>query len=343
MWTNYITNSNTASLFGRYTWCRDYYHDLNASNSSAAENWTQKAFNPFVVCNLPPMITKFDVEIHVVREYEVWVKECYLTITATIRSVSGFGQVYIGARPYYGNEDTARYIDSISSPSKTEANYDNIRLDVDYWTLLGQGFKTRLMTCAYVEMGNGHPNVCAEHEIKGLLPVVVDAITNFFAMLLGGLQKAWEAVQNAVNVIVEWVKSVFAQTRPILVEMIRTNLATEKIKEERTSNLQMIFSLPFFNWGLKWLGILFSIFLFLWLVPYSVLAEDMFEWAVQESGKFTISLAYITETVCVMIVLMGEILGASALGPYAGPVVILFSLISIGWGIFDLYLHLHDP
>jgi hypothetical protein len=173
--------------------------------------------------------------------------------------------------------------------------------------------------------------------------MVVDAIMALGAMLLGGLQKAWEAVQNAVNAIVEWVKSVFAQTRPILVEMIRTNLATEKIKEERTSNLQMIFSLPFFNWGLKWLGILFSIFLFLWLVPYSVLAEDMFEWAVQESGKFTISLAYITETVCVMIVLMGEILGASALGPYAGPVVILFSLISIGWGIFDLYLHLHDP
>jgi hypothetical protein len=37
--------------------------------------------------------------------------------------------------------------------------------------------------------------------------MVVDAIMALGAMLLGGLQKAWEAVQNAVNAIVEWIKS----------------------------------------------------------------------------------------------------------------------------------------
>jgi hypothetical protein len=37
--------------------------------------------------------------------------------------------------------------------------------------------------------------------------MVVDAIMALGAMLLGGLQKAWEAVQNAVNAIVEWIKT----------------------------------------------------------------------------------------------------------------------------------------
>ncbi|MGC9061138.1 MAG: hypothetical protein ACP5JR_07925, partial [Thermoplasmata archaeon] len=61
MWNAYTTNSETSSVFLRYSWCRDYYKEINASNSSLAENWTQKAFNPFVVCNLPPMIVRFAI------------------------------------------------------------------------------------------------------------------------------------------------------------------------------------------------------------------------------------------------------------------------------------------
>jgi|GEM_PF-2417436 len=34
MWTNYITNSSTASLFERYIWCRDYYHEVTAAKKS---------------------------------------------------------------------------------------------------------------------------------------------------------------------------------------------------------------------------------------------------------------------------------------------------------------------
>ena len=61
MWQEYLSNTSTGSLFQNYAWCREYYHDLNANNSSASENWTQKAFNPFVSYNLPPTIVKYSV------------------------------------------------------------------------------------------------------------------------------------------------------------------------------------------------------------------------------------------------------------------------------------------
>ncbi|MEM3738795.1 MAG: hypothetical protein QW204_03485, partial [Thermoplasmata archaeon] len=54
LWQQMIVSNGFASTYG---WCREYYQTLNASDPSKAENWTQKAFNPFVVCNLPPMVT----------------------------------------------------------------------------------------------------------------------------------------------------------------------------------------------------------------------------------------------------------------------------------------------
>jgi hypothetical protein len=61
-----------------------------------------------------------------------------------------------------------------------------------------------------IEVSNGMNEVTTEHVFNELLGEVVDEVVDALAalgeMLIGGLQKAWEAVQNAVNVIVEWIK-----------------------------------------------------------------------------------------------------------------------------------------
>ncbi|MEM3413688.1 MAG: hypothetical protein QXE27_07085, partial [Thermoplasmata archaeon] len=99
LWQQMIVSNGFASTYG---WCREYYQTLNASDPSKAENWTQKAFNPFVVCNLPPMITSFSAEAHDewgwvpvylygVQVGVVWsCTACYITVSLEAKSVSGF-------------------------------------------------------------------------------------------------------------------------------------------------------------------------------------------------------------------------------------------------------------
>jgi hypothetical protein len=56
--------------------------------------------------------------------------------------------------------------------------------------------------------------------------MVVDAIMALGAMLLGGLQKAWEAVSSAVNVIVEWLKQQIQKLLEPVVEPIWKGIQT---------------------------------------------------------------------------------------------------------------------
>jgi hypothetical protein len=50
------------------------------------------------------------------------------------------------------------------------------------------------------------------NELLGeVVDEVVDALAALGEMLIGGLQKAWEAVSSAVNVIVEWIKGIIDQ------------------------------------------------------------------------------------------------------------------------------------
>jgi len=197
MWQEYLKNTATGSLFQRYTWCRDYYHDLNASNSSAAENWTQKAFNPFVVCNLPPMITTFSAEVH---EYGEWNNKRYTIQTQfVVKDLRGVAEV---KQELYELVTGKLYASHTYNPG---AGYTVItagwEFDVDYWTLKAYGYNVRGTV-----KGESGLSVSAEQKISGLVTMVVDAIMALGAMLLGGLQKVWEAVQNAVNAIVEWIK-----------------------------------------------------------------------------------------------------------------------------------------
>ncbi|MEM3493288.1 MAG: hypothetical protein QXD15_02905, partial [Thermoplasmata archaeon] len=171
-----------------YQWCRDYYLELNATakdmskpeseredSRSKAENWTQKAFNPFVVCNLPPMITSFSAEAH-----EEWgwisgwggipywgVKACYITVSVVAKSVTGFTMVIIGARPLDKGEDTVVHVEPIWSSTATVASYSNVRLDVDWWTLKVTGYRARAYALSYAEDMSQAKSVEASHEIKG--------------------------------------------------------------------------------------------------------------------------------------------------------------------------------
>jgi len=191
-----------------YQWCREYYWALNGSDTSKAENWTQKAFNPFVVCNLPPMITDFTVEAHEewgLTWYGYVVTACYLTVSTVIKSVGGFGNIYIGARPLDKDSDTVGWSASPWDSALTQVSYDNIRLDVDWWTLKLTGYCTHLDTCSVADIGGRHPAVSASHEIEGIGRFIANIITNFFAMLTGGLQNTWDAVEKGVTNIVDYL------------------------------------------------------------------------------------------------------------------------------------------
>ncbi|MGC8913880.1 MAG: hypothetical protein ACP5LE_08190, partial [Thermoplasmata archaeon] len=95
--TNIDNNTTWAQMCQRYSglanyqWCREYYWSINGSDASKAENWTQKAFNPFVVCNLPPMIVKFSAEP---RKYGDWPNERYTIRTEfVVRDLRGVREV----------------------------------------------------------------------------------------------------------------------------------------------------------------------------------------------------------------------------------------------------------
>ena len=180
-----------------YQWCREYYWALNGSDPSKAENWTQKAFNPFVVCNLPPMITTFSAEVH---EYGEWYNKRYTIRTQfVVKDLRGVAEV---KQELYELVTGKLYASHTYNPG---AGYTVItagwEFDVDYWTLTAYGYNVRGTV-----KGESGLSVSAEQKISGLVTMVVDAIMALGAMLLGGLQKAWEAVANAVNAIVEWIK-----------------------------------------------------------------------------------------------------------------------------------------
>ena len=202
------------SWITNYQWCREYYWALNGSDASKAENWTQKAFNPFVVCNLPPMITTFSAEVH---EYGEWYNKRYTIQTQfVVKDLRGVAEVNI---ELYELAAGNLYASHTYSPG---AGYTVITagwvFDVDYWTLKAYGYNVRGTV-----KGESGLSVSAEQKISGLVTMVVDAIMALGAMLLGGLQKVWEAVANAVNTIGEWIKEMINRmVSPLLEPIVRS-------------------------------------------------------------------------------------------------------------------------
>jgi len=196
---NNATWEHIKSLYpgiGSYQWCREYYWALNGSDPSKAENWTQKAFNPFVVCNLPPMITTFTAEVH---EYGEWNNKRYTIRTQfVVKDLRGVAEV---KQELYELVTGKLYASHTYNPG---AGYTVItagwEFDVDYWTLTAYGYNVKGTV-----KGESGLSVSAEQKISGLVTMVVDAIMALGAMLLGGLQKAWEAVQSAYNTIRVWL------------------------------------------------------------------------------------------------------------------------------------------
>ncbi|MEM3525581.1 MAG: hypothetical protein QXQ54_08055, partial [Thermoplasmata archaeon] len=136
------------------------------------------------------------------------VKACYLTVSVVAKSVTGFTMVIIGARPLDKGEDTVVHVESIWSSTATVASYSNVRLDVDWWTLKVTGYRARAYALSYAEDMSQAKSVEASHEIKGIVTLIADALANLWQMLVSGLQEVWNAVEKAVNAIVEWVKQV---------------------------------------------------------------------------------------------------------------------------------------
>ncbi|MEM3397149.1 MAG: hypothetical protein QXD64_07465, partial [Thermoplasmata archaeon] len=193
LWHQMIVSNGFASTYG---WCRDYYQTLNASDPSKAENWTQKAFNPFVVYNMPPTIAKWSASV---REYHTSSGTIYTIQTEfVVRDIGGIKEV---------NQKIVELMTGKVVAEHTyipEARYTEItagwEFTVDYGTLLLQGYRAVGETTNYA----GY-SVEASKEIKGLIAIAIDALQALWQMLVGGLQKVWEAVEKAVTTLRAWV------------------------------------------------------------------------------------------------------------------------------------------
>jgi hypothetical protein len=198
MWQEYLSNTTTGSLFQNYAWCREYYLDLQKNNTSLAENWTQKAFNPFVSYNLPPMIVQYNVDIHAEGTSAAKISFWYL-----VRDVQGIAEIKLELVELCTNTVKWEYKIDLVHQLPTEYNCSG-------WVVIGTS--TLFFGCELrIRVSNGFNTVSATRKFDGFCSMCVDAITALAEMLLGGLQKAWEAVANAVNVIVEWIKGIIDQ------------------------------------------------------------------------------------------------------------------------------------
>ena len=193
MWQEYLSNTSTGSFFQNYAWCREYYLDLNANNSSAAENWTQKAFNPFVSYNLPPTIVQYNVDIQAVGTSAAKISFWYL-----VRDVQGIAEIKVDLVECCTNNLLGEYKIILYPNTRPEYNYSGSFV-IGTGTLVLVGCELR------IKVSNGFNDVSLAKDFDGFGSMFVKALQALGEMLVGGLQKAWEAVENAVNVIVEWI------------------------------------------------------------------------------------------------------------------------------------------
>jgi len=213
MWEEYLSNTTTGSLFQNYIWCREYYLDLQKNNTSLAENWTQKAFNPFVSYNLPPTIVGYDV--HFTKRHSGWTVTVKIDFSYTVRDASGIQEIKITIKDKFSSTVLYGSIERFPEGPTEHDGHDSCTVDYS-----GFGY------IFIIEVSNGMNEVTTEHVFNELLGEVVDEVVDALAalaeMLLGGLQKAWEAVQNAVNVIVEWIKGIFVNGISALVDTLKS-------------------------------------------------------------------------------------------------------------------------
>ncbi|MEM3567789.1 MAG: hypothetical protein QXS83_04410, partial [Thermoplasmata archaeon] len=191
-----------------YGWCRDYYHELNASNSSAAENWTQKAFNPFVQNTMPPMIVNYSVRM----SDESWT-DVRITYECNISDIKGIVKIVVElsdlitgwsiTREHTVTWGEKKYFCSGSFVvSKGTVTVNGVRLKITVWNIFWEA-------------------VYVEKEYRGILSEIVKEIEALAQMLAGGLQEVWNAVEKAVNAIVEWVKEIVKKMMDAVVEPIK--------------------------------------------------------------------------------------------------------------------------
>ncbi|MGB9636842.1 MAG: hypothetical protein ACPL1Y_06300, partial [Thermoplasmata archaeon] len=216
--TNIDNNTTWAQMcqnysgLANYQWCREYYWSINGSDRSKAENWTQKAFNPFVVCNLPPMIVKFTIS---------WCSsgglnpEYYIYAELKAFDLSAVREVKYELYDLCWNKKVATETSTFTE-DYTCVSTSKVFRNLDWWTYQFYGYKV----VGTVKNGAGF-TVCIEGkvmgEIAGFANYIASGISALLGMLTGGLQSVWNKVAKGVEVIVEWAKQ---KMREILIQPV---------------------------------------------------------------------------------------------------------------------------
>jgi len=240
LWQKMIVSNGLA---GRYGWCREYYHELNASNSSLAENWTQKAFNPFVYNTMPPMVVSYSVTIEEIGN--VWDKKAKISFEYHVRDVKGIKKMVVELSDSVFGMLDSRDI-SFHDDYPTECTYSDSFI-CELWHVVGTGIRLKGTVENIV---SDKVSVEWEHKglISGVISVIVDGAQALWQMLSGGLQKIWEAVAKAVSMIVEWVKEQINKILEPLIAPVKAAIesfgqAFNQILTESTSIDALLFGL----------------------------------------------------------------------------------------------------
>ncbi|MGC9061139.1 MAG: hypothetical protein ACP5JR_07930, partial [Thermoplasmata archaeon] len=154
---------------------------------------------------MPPMITEYTVNISDENFYTV-----NITYNYTVKDLRGISKIRVELIDAFWNTllAFAEYF-PVGYPTEDRAEGWN---HVDKGLLLLDGCKLKITV-----WNINWDSVSAEKTYNGILKDMADAITALGAMLLGGLQKVWEAVRSAVNAIVEWVKEQVTKVFDLLV------------------------------------------------------------------------------------------------------------------------------
>jgi len=183
LWQEMIVNNG---LDGKYGWCRNYYQELNASNSSLAENWTQKAFNPFVYNNMPPMIVSYSVNITLTGQGVE--ARANISFEYHIRDLRGIAKIEVELTDLWWCNSLASWSISFSQ------NYYPTEWDFTGYYVCMPGVVTTDGIKLRAVVHNIHwDEASAEWEQPGILSgtaeVIIGALQALIQMLSGGLQK----------------------------------------------------------------------------------------------------------------------------------------------------------
>ncbi len=204
------------SLYHKYSWVISYFwtvynrdykaHHNKTSAMQNATQWLQDQFNPMVRDKTPPVITLFKLHWDVKFSVSTEPVKVYAVVHLVVRDVGGIYSLKIvdeSSGVVYTVDVSAHH-----TMYDVQHRFKASALDAAFGAV-----KIRIITADYA--GN---TLDIAKKLKGALQQMLDALAKMWSEIWSVLCKVAQAMANAVNFIVEWIKSSLEKGFSILSE-----------------------------------------------------------------------------------------------------------------------------